>query len=118
MPTELKVAIVVNVVSAVAIAVITVSAFAGGGFVSGVSPEREVHEMVLVPVSPEEAQRLRRVPDVKTADAGPNRAQPESGRRVDDAATAETLPQYRTNDAIPSPWVAMPDGSVRMLRND
>ena len=73
MPTEFKVAVVVNVVSAIAIAVITVGAFARGGFVFGVFPESEVHEIVLVPVSPEEARRLRRVPDLKTAAAEPQR---------------------------------------------
>jgi hypothetical protein len=111
MSTELKVVTILNVVSAVAIAVVTLFTFAGGGFVSGVFPEREVHEMVLVPVSPEEARRLRRVPELKVVESEP-------WRRADSAVIADMPPQYRTNDPAPSPWVSLPDGSVRLLRND
>ena len=105
MPTEVKVIAVLNVVSTVAIGVVAVCMFAGGGILSGVFPEREVHEMVLVPVSPEEARLLRRVPDLKTAAA-------ELQRRADVPS------EYRANNVIPSRWVTMPDGSVRLLRND
>jgi hypothetical protein len=118
MPTELKVVILLNVVSVVAIGIVTLCAFAGGGFVSGVFPEHEVHEMVLVPVSPEEARRLRRVPDLKTVDVAASRAEFAPRQFADGVDKADVLPQYRTNDPTPSPWVSLPDGSVRMLRND
>jgi len=96
MPAALKVVVAVNIVCAIAIILLALSA--GGGFVSGVFPPDEGHEIKLVPIQLE-------------AMAGP-------GAPIRIAQRAEIPPEYRTPDPAPSPWVAMPDGTMRFSRND
>lgn len=96
MPTALKVVVAVNVISVVAILLAGVAI--GGGFVSGVFPPDEGHEIKLIPIGPDAPAMLRPASSV--------------------AQRAEIPPEYRTPDPAPSPWIALPDGSVRMARNN
>ena len=96
MPAALKVVVAVNVISVVVI--LLAGAAIGGGFVPGVFPPNEGHEIKLVPIQP---------------------GDPAMPRPVARAVQIAEIPsEYQTPDPAPSPWIAMPDGSVRMVRND
>jgi len=95
MPAALKVVIAVNVVSFVALALVAL--VSGDGFVSGFFAPGESHELRLVPI-----ERVAQI----------SRAAPTAVQRV------EIPPEYRTPDPIPSPWVTMPDGSIRLVRSE
>ena len=96
MPAIFKVVIAVNVVSVLAI--VFVAVLAGGGFVSAVFPPDEGHELRLVPINRDAAIATR--------------AESRSLQR------AEVPFEYRRVEPAPSPWVILPDGSVRMVRAD
>jgi len=96
MPTALKVVVAVNVISVVAILLAGVAI--GGGFVSGVFPPDEGHEIKLIPMGPEDPAVSRPVSQV--------------------VQRAEIPPEYRKPDPSPRRWIILPDGSVRMVRND
>lgn len=95
MPAALKVVIAANVVSFVALALLALAS--GDGFTSGVFPPGEGHELRLIPIE--------RVAPVSRAAQTP-------------VQRVEIPPEYRTPDPIPSPWVAIPDGSVRFVRSE
>jgi hypothetical protein len=96
MPAIFKVVIAVNVGSVLAIAFAAV--LAGGGFVSAVFPPDEGHELRLVPINRDAAVTTSAV------------SQP--------LQRAEVPFEYRRVEPAPSPWVILPDGSVRMVRTD
>ncbi|MCX7142667.1 MAG: hypothetical protein NT123_16685 [Proteobacteria bacterium] len=96
MPVFIKLVIAVNAVCLFVLALLGLSA--AGGFVSGVFPPNERHEMKLVPIQ---------------------RKVPERSRSVESSVPRAVIPpEYQTIDPTPSPWVAMPDGSVRFVRSE
>lgn len=101
MPASLKVVQFFNVLTAAAILV--VAAAIVGGVSSDSVLSYEGHENKLIPIGPNEPAYSR------TASQSPTAAKP---------LRAEIPPEYRSSDAVPSPWVVMADGSVCMFRND
>lgn len=101
MPASLKVVLVVNVLTALAI--LGVAAAIGGGFTSGTLPASEGHEIKLVPIGPDDP-------------AFPKTLKVRTEIRA--TLRAEVPPEYRGADPAPAPWVVLPDGSVRFVRND
>ena len=101
MPASLKVVLVVNVLTALAI--LGVAAAIGGGFTSGALPPSEGHEIKLVPIGPDDPT----YPKTQNAPA-----------ELRGAVRAEVPPEYRASDPTAAPWVILADGSVRFLRND
>ena len=96
MPAGLRVIFAVNIASIIAILLVAVAI--GGGFIFGAFLSDEGHEIKLIPIQPD-------VPAI-------SRANGQSMQR------AEIPAEYRTPDPSPSPWIALPDGSVRFVRND
>lgn len=96
MPAIFKVVIAVNIVCVIALALVAL--VAGGGFVSGVFPPDEGHEIKLIPILPDPPEPA---------------AVPEHLH-----LRAEIPAWYYVPDAAPRPWVVLPDGSVRFERKD
>jgi hypothetical protein len=88
--------IAINVLSVVVLALIAFSV--GGASAQADTPSTVQREMSLGRVDPPQSGEL-----------------PNAGKS---AQRADVPPEYRSIEPAPSPWVVLPDGSIRFSRND